>query len=148
MITAFFVVTISALAWMTIDGQSTGDSKQSPCHRTNDVPASHEEYLDDFGWHIQKDCGSTLEVIEYFPERLQMLKHAGLDLEPYDDKGIEAVVTTYRLKEKRSDASRLSAVLYEIDGEIVGGYGTMENWTPGLFALDEEERITTEDKVD
>lgn len=62
-------------------------------------------------------------------------------LEPYNRKGKEAVITTYTLKEKQLHGYKLFATIYEIDGELVGGYGGLKNGEPGIFSLDDKERL-------
>ncbi|WP_407647342.1 DUF4830 domain-containing protein [Gracilibacillus oryzae] len=85
--------------------------------------------------------------MNYYPERISMIQSGGLDLEAYNKKGKEATITTYRLKEKQQNGDKLSATIYEIDGKIIGGYGGLENWDPGIFRLDDKKRLMKEGKI-
>lgn len=62
-------------------------------------------------------------------------------------QGQDATQFVYNLKEKDTDGDSLKAVLYEVDGEVIGGYGVMSNWTPGLFDLADQERLTSENMI-
>ncbi|MEQ6378374.1 DUF4830 domain-containing protein [Bacillaceae bacterium S4-13-56] len=104
---------------------------------TTSIQKEHEEYLTSFGWHIQKFTKKETITIDYLPEALESIKIAGLDLGPYKDQ--EATVTSYFLKEKQKSGDKMTFHIYEIDGKIIGGYGTLENWSPGLFALDDRD---------
>jgi ABC-type lipoprotein release transport system permease subunit len=33
------------------------------------------------------------------------------------------------------------ASIYEMNGTIIGGFGSLEGWTPGYFALADKERL-------
>jgi len=71
------------------------------------------------------------------------LQIAGLDLEPY--KNQEMLITTYELKETQSSEDKnerkMYASIYEMNGTIIGGFGSLEGWTPGYFALADKERL-------
>ncbi|MEQ6388940.1 DUF4830 domain-containing protein [Bacillaceae bacterium S4-13-58] len=74
---------------------------------------------------------------------MESIKIAGLNLGPYKDQ--EATVTSYFLKEKQKSGDKMTVHIYEIDGKIIGGYGTLENWSPGLFALDDRDVLIERD---
>jgi hypothetical protein len=108
----------------------------------SDITEAHQEYLNDFGWTIKKEENEEVRVLNYYPEYLQTLKIAGLDLEAY--QGDEATITTYLLKEKQTTGDKMRVIIYEVDGEIIGGHGSLENWAPGAFSLDDKERLLEE----
>ena len=139
---AFFAITISILVWLTLKNEQTsvGECTQA----TETISKSHEEYLLQYGWHIKSRCNTSTEIVNYYPERIETLQSGGLNLEPFNNKGIEATITSYRLIEKQQSGDTLSATIVEIDGELVGGYGGLENWTPGIFSLDDKERLLDE----
>jgi hypothetical protein len=114
----------------------TGCADAAPAEE--EIPESHAAYLENYGWHIKKKIGERTEVVDYYPERMKTMRIAGLDLEPFRHR--EARITSYELSETQNsedkDARKMYATIYEIDGTIVGGYGSLEGWTPGLFALD------------
>jgi hypothetical protein len=35
----------------------------------------------------------------------------------------------------------MQVAVYEIDGEIIGGFGILGNWDPGLFSIRDKERL-------
>ena len=118
------------------------------CNKLNEtITKSHQEYLLQYGWHIKSKCRTSTKVVHYYPEFIKTLQSGGLNLEPYNKKGKEAIITTYTLKEKQQNGDKLSAIMYEIDGNLVGGYGALENWEPGIFSLDEKERLIEEGKI-
>ena len=139
---AFFLITISILVWLTLKNEQTSVGE---CTQANDtISKSHEEYLLQYGWHIKSKCNTSTKIVHYYPELIETLKSGGLNLEPYNNKGIEATITSYRLIEKQQNGDTLLAIIYEIDGELAGGYGALENWTPGVFSLDDKERLIDE----
>ncbi|RCW39618.1 DUF4830 domain-containing protein [Paenibacillus prosopidis] len=109
---------------------------------TEEILEEHIQYLDSYGWHVKDKISEKSEVMNYFPERLQTLRIAGLDLEPYKNK--ELVVTSYKLKEKQKTGKKMYVSIYEYDGKIIGGHGGLEDWDPGLFALTDKERLINE----
>jgi hypothetical protein len=36
---------------------------------------------------------------------------------------------------------KMYASIYEMNGTIIGGFGSLEGWTPGYFALADKERL-------
>ena len=92
-------------------------------------------------------CNTSSEVVNYYPERIETMQIAGLNLDPYNQRGKEAKITTYTLKEKQKNGDKLSATIYEIDGQLIGGYGGLENWIPGVFSLSDKERLIEEEII-
>ncbi|MGM0837926.1 MAG: DUF4830 domain-containing protein [Bacillota bacterium] len=114
-------------------------------------PEEHEKYLESYGWHIRAmENEKTINLKDYLPETLQMYKQAGLDLEEYKNK--EVMVTGYLLKEKQRkgenasifDGNNMYIFIYEVEGNIIGGHGHLEGWSPGIFSLDDKERLRSE----
>jgi len=126
--------------WLALAGCAGSASEQVS---EDQVSEEHVRYLGSFGWHIKKKTAERTEVIDYFPERMKSLQIAGLDLEPY--KNQEMLITTYELKETQSSEDKnerkMYASIYEMNGTIIGGFGSLEGWTPGYFALADKERL-------
>lgn len=112
------------------------------CSKEAEIRNEHERYLLTFDWHIKSSIEQKEVMLDYNSEYLESLEIAGLDLEPY--KGREAIATSYLLKERQINGDKLTAVIYEIDGEIIGGHGILDNWSPGLFELEGKERLIKE----
>ncbi len=66
--------------------------------------------------------------------------YTGLDLKPYK----EVHITTYLLKEKQKTGKKIYADIYQVNEDIIGGYGHLEEWEPGVFSLKEKERLIKE----
>ena len=136
------MITISILVWLTLKNEQTSVGECSQATKT--ISKIHKDYLSQYGWHIKSKCNTSTEIVNYYPEQIETFQSRGLNLEPYNNKDIEATITSYRLIEKQQNGDTLSVSIYEIDGEIVGGYGALENWTPGIFSLDDKERLLDE----
>ncbi|WP_187442688.1 DUF4830 domain-containing protein [Rossellomorea vietnamensis] len=140
---ALLVVILPLLIWQSLN--SSGVDKQlsdGECNKiSKTISDSHKEYLLQYGWHIKSTCCTSIAEINYYPERMSMLQSAGINLETYNKRGKEAVITTNTLVGKQPNGDSLSATIYEIDGELVGGYGVFENKVPGIFSVDERERL-------
>ncbi|MCR2820055.1 DUF4830 domain-containing protein [Lederbergia panacisoli] len=61
--------------------------------------------------------------------------------------GKEVTQYTYELKEKDIEGKRLKAILYEEKEKIIGGYGVLPSWTPGLFNLDDKQSLINERNI-
>lgn len=148
-VTAFFVITLSILVWATLDSNLMNDQpNDGDCNNTNEtISKIHQEYLLQYGWHIKSKKNTCIKVVNYSPERISTLQGYGLKLDPYNNKGKEAKITTYSLKGNQQNGDTLSATIYEIDGILVGGYGGLENWTPGIFSLNEKERLIEQEII-
>ena len=103
------------------------------------VEEAHKNYISSFGWSIDSKLSEVSETIQYRPELIGNLKAAGIDLGPFQGK--EATITTYLLEEKQKTDDHLRVTIFEVDGRIIGGYGSLENWEPGLFSLEGKERL-------
>lgn len=144
---SFFVITLSILVWLTLDYENEQPIDED-CNKTNEtISKNHEEYLLQYGWHIKSKRSTRKKVVDYYPEVISTLQSGGLNLEPYNQKGIEAIITIYTLKEKQQNEDALLAIIYEINGLLVGGYGALENWKPGVFSLDEKEQLIEQSTI-
>ncbi|WP_181438561.1 DUF4830 domain-containing protein [Paenibacillus sambharensis] len=96
--------------------------------------------MKEYGWHIDTVEHPTESVdITLLPEAYEMIRNAGLDLEPYQNQSLER--TTYVLKERQATGLRLYVMIYEKDGRIIGGIGTLEDWTPGVFNVSHKQEL-------
>jgi len=76
------------------------------------------------------------EEIWLYPELLEQLQGYELDLDDYNQNGAEADIYVYLLEEVQTTGDEVRAVIYEIDGELFGGYGLLkENGHQGDFRL-------------
>lgn len=103
------------------------------------VEEAHNNYISSFDWSIDSKHSEVSETIQYRTELIDNLKAAGIDLGPVQGK--EATITTYLLKEKQKTGDHLRVTISEDDGRIIGGYGSLENWEPGLFSLKGKEQL-------
>ncbi|WP_345240481.1 DUF4830 domain-containing protein [Pontibacillus salipaludis] len=146
---AFLFITLSILIWINLESNPTNEeSSYGECNKESEtISQHHQDYLLQYGWHIQSKCTSRTKMIHYYPERIEMLQNAGLDLEAYNKEEQVATITTYTLEEKQPNGDQLSATLYEINEELVGGYGVLENWDPGIFSLEDKDRLIEQEKI-
>ncbi|WP_179884901.1 DUF4830 domain-containing protein [Bacillus sp. AFS015802] len=107
-----------------------------------DIKESHQNYISSFDWSIDSKISAVSETLHQRPELIDSLKAAEFDLGPV--QGEEAVITTYLLNEKQTNGDDLRVSVYEVDGEIIGGYGVLENWVPGVFSLDSKEQLVSD----
>ncbi|MFI8687642.1 DUF4830 domain-containing protein [Rossellomorea sp. NPDC077527] len=103
------------------------------------IEESHQAYVSSFGWKIDSKMDATSETLRHAPEQIDNLKVAGMDFSPYQGK--EAVITTYILKDKQKNGDDMWVKVYEVEDEIIGGFGILEGWDPGLFSLEDKERV-------
>ncbi|MCD9025070.1 DUF4830 domain-containing protein [Cohnella silvisoli] len=93
------------------------------------------EYLKSFGWHVEEKISKTMLETKNSDSSI-----AGIvDLKPYVNK--EIYITTYLLKEKHKTGKKIYAYIYQINEDIIGGYGHIETWEPGVFSLKDKERL-------
>lgn len=108
-----------------------------------DIPINeqHKAYIESFGWHVEKCERQKTEDGSFYKvkERAEPFKLAGVDLSKYVDKKIER--TDYLLKEKHSEDSSISASIYEVDGQIIGGTIHLEGYVPGVSSIADMEDI-------
>lgn len=107
------------------------------------INEQHKAYLSNKGWEITQ----STEVETYsldIPEEMLVNYEASGIIFLREHVGETVTTYSYELKEKDIEGERLKASIYEVDGVIIGGYGALPNWTPGLFNLDEKERLMDE----
>ena len=100
----------------------------------------HELYLSNKGWEIKELLEVDTYQLEIVDEVLSNYEASGITfLEEYI--GLEVTEYFYGLREKDVKGKPLEAVLYEVDGDIIGGYGILPSWEPGTFNLDDKVRL-------
>ncbi|WP_226675633.1 DUF4830 domain-containing protein [Rossellomorea aquimaris] len=104
-----------------------------------DIKDSHHTYLSSFGWTVDSKVEETTETLRHAPEQIENYRIAGMNFSPYQGK--DAVITTYLLKDKQENGDEMRVEVYEVEGEIIGGFGILEGWDPGLFSMDDRERL-------
>lgn len=103
----------------------------------------HELYLSYKGWEIKKFVEANTYTLEIPKEMLSNYEASGITfLEEY--RGVEVTEYSYELKEKDVEGNSLEAIIFEEDGDIIGGFGILPNWSPGRFHLDDKERLREE----
>ena len=106
----------------------------------------HVTFLEDEGWNVKEFVSEEIMPLDVPEEMLANYEASGITfIRAY--QGQEATQFVYNLKEKDTDGDSLKAVLYEVDGEVIGGYGVMSNWIPGLFDLADQERLLSEKMI-
>lgn len=110
------------------------------------VKEQHEQFLNDKGWEI-KELSQVETYVLDLPEELLNNFEASRIIFFNDYLGQEVTEYIYELKEKDAEGERLKAIVLEADGEIIGGYGVLPSWTPGLFNLNEKERLMKENMI-
>nr|WP_144924135.1 DUF4830 domain-containing protein [Paenibacillus bovis] len=105
----------------------------------------HREFLVDKGWEIKKSTDVETYTLDIPIEALSNY-HASRITFLDDYIGEEVTVYTYELKQKDNEGN-LITYIYEVEDEIIGGYGKLPGWTPGGFNLDDKERLINEDII-
>lgn len=100
----------------------------------------HQQYLENKGWNIKTLVEEKTQILDIPNEILTNYEASGITfLRQY--LGKEVTEYTYELKEKDSEGDRLKAVIFEFEGQIIGGYGLLPNWDPGRFNLDDKSAL-------
>lgn len=110
------------------------------------VDVEHREYLEANEWNAKK----LLESGEHlFNEPEELLENYRVnDLIFFDDyAGKEGMKFVYVLKQRDEEGEPVKAVLFTVDGKLIGGYGILPSWTPGVFSLEDKPRLLEEGKV-
>lgn len=106
----------------------------------------HEVYLSEKGWEIKDSIEVETYILDIPDELLSNYEASGITfLSEY--LGEEVIRHTYELKEKDDNGERLQAVIFEVYKEIIGGYGVLRTWVPGVFNLDDKERLIKEQMI-
>ena len=117
----------------------------SACGQEN-FNEQHGEYLSNKGWEIKESIEVESYELDIPNEMLSNYEASGITFMT-EYLGEEVKVHSYELKEKDIEGNRLKAVVFEVEEEIVGGYGVLPSWTPGTFNLDDKERLIIEQKI-
>ncbi|WP_042475690.1 DUF4830 domain-containing protein [Bacillus ndiopicus] len=106
----------------------------------------HKEYLANMGWHIKKQEREKTYTLQT-PE--EMLAHYDVDGLTFlrDYQGKEVTQFLYTLKEQDAEHNNVKAVILENEGDIIGGYGLLPSWDPGVFHLMEKEQLVEEKMI-
>lgn len=107
------------------------------------VKDEHKEYLSDKGWGIKESTGVETYVLDIPDEMLSNFEASGITF-LRKNLGEEVTEYSYLLKEKDMEGHHLKALVFELDGKTIGGYGILPSWAPGTFHLDEKERLKEE----
>ena len=107
----------------------------------------HTVYLSNKGWEIEESIEVETYIVDIPDDMLRNYEASGITfLSEY--LGEEVIRHTYVLKEKDDNEERLEAVIFEVDNEIIGGYGVLRTWVPGIFNLDDKERLINEQMIE
>ncbi len=105
-----------------------------------------ELFLANNGWSIKKLMEVETYMLDIPNEMLSNYEASGITfLEDY--LGKEVTECLFVLKEKDRNGENLKAVVFETEEEIIGGYGILPSWTPGLFNLGDKERLINEQMI-
>lgn len=106
------------------------------------APATEEEinYAADYGWHIGAVLSEGTTVIQqYAPEYIDILESAGLDIAACNSESIK--LRSFAADERQQDGSKIFISIYYCNEDIFGATGVLEDWTPGLFAIADKQRL-------
>jgi len=101
----------------------------------------HIVFLKSHGWNIEEKISERTQDTKDFVDLSATI--AGIDLKPYK----EIHITTYLLEEKQKTGKKIYASIYQVYEDIIGGYGHLENWEPGVFSLEDKERLINEGTI-
>lgn len=107
------------------------------------INEQHQQFLLNKGWKSKELIEVNTYTLDIPNEMLSGYEASGITF-LRNNLGKEVTSYTYELKEKDIEGNRLISVVFEADDEIIGGYGILPNWSPGLFHLDDKERLTNE----
>ena len=110
------------------------------------VNEQHKQYLLTKGWEIKESTEVETYTLEIPEEMLLNYEASGITF-LREHEGETVTTYSYVLKEKDIEGERLKATIFEVDDEIIGGYGALPSWTPGIFNLDEKERLINEQMI-
>ena len=117
----------------------------SACRQEN-LNEKHEVYLSNKGWEIKESIEVETYILDIPEEMLSNYEASGITfLSEY--LGEEVTQHSYELKEEDVEGKHLKAVVFETEGEIIGSYGVLPSWTPGIFNLDDKERLINEQMI-
>ena len=110
------------------------------------INEQHEVYLSNKGWKVKDLIEVETYRLDIPDEILSNYESSGITfLSEYI--GTEVTQHSYELKEEDIEGKRLKAEVFETEGEIIGSYGVLPSWDPGVFNLDDKERLINEQMI-
>ena len=106
----------------------------------------HAVYLSNKGWEIEESIKVDTYIVD-IPDEMLMNYEASEITFLSEYLGEEVTQHSYQLKEEDVEGERLEAVVFEAEGEIIGGYGVFPSWDPGIFNLEDKERLINEQMI-
>lgn len=106
----------------------------------------HKQFLTNKGWEIKELIEVNSYILDIPDEMLSGYEASGITFLK-DYLGEEVTKYTYELMEKDVEGNRLKSVVFEVDDEVIGGYGLFPNWVPGRFNLDDKTRLMNEKMI-
>lgn len=114
---------------------------------SKDINKQHQQYLSSKGWEIKNLDEVEQTILDIPTEILDNYESSGVTfLREYNGK--EVTIYSYSLKEKDAEGERLKAYIYEVEDEIIGGYGVLSSWSPGVFSLDDQSRLLEKEMIE
>ena len=108
--------------------------------------AQHEVYLSNKGWEIKESIEIETHKVDIPDEILNNYEASGITfLRKY--LGQEVTQHFYELHEEDFEGKHVKAVVFEAEGEIIGSYGVLPSRDPGVFNLDDKERLINEQMI-
>lgn len=113
---------------------------------SDDIDTQQQQYLSSKGWEIKSLDEVEQTTLDTPDEVLENYEASGVTfLREYNGK--EVTIHTYSLKEKDAEGASLKAYVYEAEDVIIGGYGILPSWTPGMFHLDDKARLIEQEMI-
>ena len=110
------------------------------------INEQHEVYLSNKGWKVKDLIEVETYRLDIPDEILSNYEASGITfLSEYI--GTEVTQHSYELKEEDIEGKRLKAEVFETEGEIIGSYGVLPSWDPGVFNLDDKGRLINEQMI-
>ena len=110
------------------------------------ISGQHRNYLMNEDWIVKEKLEETKYELNMPEEILVNYDASGVTFfRDYQNQEVTKYI--YLLKEKDIEGANIKAVIFENDGKIIGGYGVLSSWTPGVFNLEEKERLIAENKI-
>lgn len=107
------------------------------------INEQHKQYVLNKGWEIAASSEVKMYTLDFPDEMLRNYEASRITF-LREHVGKEVTQYSYELKEKDREGKRLKAVILEVEGEVIGGYGIIPSWAPGLFNLEDKERLINE----
>lgn len=110
------------------------------------IKEQHAIYLSNKGWEIKKSTEVETYILDIPDEMLGNYEASGITFfSGY--LGEKVTQHSYELKEVDVKGKHLKVVIFEVEGEIIGDYGVLPSWEPGIFNLDDKERLINEQMI-